>query len=301
MLAGVALALAATVCFAAGNALEKRGVDRLPAFSIRHLGRAIAGLVSSPWWMAGAAVSVVGLLAQILAFAHLAISVVQSVGVAGVVLLVVVSRLGLGEHLHRRELVGLAVAVLSVVLVSLSLTRAADASGSRGATGPILVTAASTLVLALAVLLAPTPRRDDRGFVFGSAAGLLYGLSGIGAKGISTLVERHGVLGMLRGALATPFPYVFAGGWVLGLAVFQAGIQRGRVGVVGPLSSMVGSVFVVAVGTPVFGEHLPDRSYTLVLRLAGYAGIVAGSGIVAWGGAGTTVEPAAAMSVRSGD
>ena len=46
-------------------------------------------------------------------------------------------------------------------------------------------------------------------------------------------------------------------GWALGIAVFQIGIQRCRVGVVPSLNSVVASAFVVAAGMVIFEEHLP--------------------------------------------
>ena len=127
---GVGLALFATVCFAIGNALEKRGVDRLPALSLVHLVEFATRLLTSPWWLAGAVVSVAGLFAQIEAFTRISLSLAQSIGVAGIVLLVVISRLHFREAFHRRELGGIALSVASLVLVSLSLTRVADAAGN---------------------------------------------------------------------------------------------------------------------------------------------------------------------------
>ena len=276
---GVGLALFATVCFAIGNALEKRGVDRLPALSLVHLVEFATRLLTSPWWLAGAVVSVAGLFAQIEAFTRISLSLAQSIGVAGIVLLVVISRLHFREAFHRRELGGIALSVASLVLVSLSLTRVADAAGTRSARDATLVATVSVVAAAAALLGVRKLRVDDRGFVYGCAAGLLYGLSGLGAKGVATLVVRHD----LHLLAATPYVYVFVGAWATGLVVFQNGLQRGRVGVIGPVSSMVGSAFVVAVGTPVFGEHLPASVLLLGLRLAGFAGILIGSTLVAWG------------------
>src|ERR1700678_3491987 len=101
MLIGAAAALIATICFALGNALEKRGVDALATFDLRHPIGVLQGIVSSPWWMSGAAISALGLASQIGAYSKLSISIVQTIGVFGIVLLVGISRLTLGEHLAR--------------------------------------------------------------------------------------------------------------------------------------------------------------------------------------------------------
>ena len=113
MAVGIGLALFATICFACGNVIEKRAVDRLPQFSMGNLHGVVKALASSPWWVAGAIISVVGLGVQILAYSHIAISIVQSVGVAGVVLLVALARVSLHERLRHMEIGGLGVAVVS--------------------------------------------------------------------------------------------------------------------------------------------------------------------------------------------
>src|ERR1700722_20020826 len=107
MAIGISLAIFASVCFAAGNIIEKWAVDRIPTFSYRHVGEAFRSVIRSKWWLVGAAISVIGLLVQILAYSKVAITVVQAVGVAGVVLLIVFARLSLGERLQRREVLGL--------------------------------------------------------------------------------------------------------------------------------------------------------------------------------------------------
>src|SRR5258708_4680088 len=116
MVEGVLFALGATICFAIGNVLEKRGVDVLAGFSIRHPVAAASGLVTSRLWIAGALFSALGLLSQLVALAHLAISLVQSVGVAGIVLLLVLSHVHLGEALTRAERRGIVVAVVGFFL-----------------------------------------------------------------------------------------------------------------------------------------------------------------------------------------
>jgi hypothetical protein len=301
MAVGIGLALIATICFASGNVIEKKAVDRLPPFSMGNIHGAVRALGSSPWWVAGAIISVAGLGIQILAYSQIAISIVQSVGVAGVVLLVALARASLHERLRHMEIAGLGLAVISLVFVSLSLTPASDAAGVHGATGVAMAVAAITLVIVLVLLATPTLRNDKSGFVFGCTAGLLYGLSGLGAKGLSTLIANYGWSGFIPHALRSPFLYLFFGCWALALAVFQSGIQRCRVGVVGSLSSIAASAFVIAVGMPVFGEHLPASPTLLLLRVVGLLGILVGSALVGWGGSSTAADATLPVTVGMGD
>ena len=132
-------------------------------------------------------------------------------------------------------------------------------------------------------------------------AGLLYGLSGLGAKGLSNLISQFGWPGWIPHAFSSPFLYLFFVSWALGLGVFQAGIQRSRVGVVGSLSTVVASAFVVGIGMVVFGEHLPSDVTLRVLRVLGFAGILIGSGLVGWSGSEVVTTPpvVAAVDVES--
>jgi drug/metabolite transporter (DMT)-like permease len=284
MIEGVLFALGATFCFAFGNILEKRGVDNLSKFTARQPLVAILALAKSRWWLAGAALSAAGLLAQIVALAHLSISIVQSIGVAGIVLLVVISHLHLHETLDRVERAGLVVAVAGFAFVSLSLTRTADAPGVRVPDLGAIVTAVATIGVAGSVFLLRRLLPSEAGVTFGVGAGLFYGLAGIGAKGISAITAHRGIVRALEPLATSGFPYIFVGSWVIGLALFQMGIQRSRVAITGPLSTMVGSVFTVAVGTPLFGEHLPSSPLLLFFRVAGFASLAVGSAAVARGG-----------------
>jgi drug/metabolite transporter (DMT)-like permease len=293
MLFGVVFALAATVCFAVGNLLEKRAVRTLDRFSVGRLPMAIRSLATSPSWIAGALVSVAGLGCQMLALSRLSISVVQSVGVIGIVLLVLLSHVHLQEALDARERVGLGVAVAGFVFVAFSLTHSSDSPGTSTPELATVICAIATFAVVAVAFSFKGFFGSSHGVAYGVGAGLFYGLSGLGAKGISAIVTGRGLEHGFRMLLSTAFPYVFVLGWVFGLAVFQFGIQRSRVAIVGPLSTMVGSVFVVAAGTPIFGERLPSEPGLFILRLTGFALLVTG-GLLAMRGSESPI-PRAAM------
>jgi drug/metabolite transporter (DMT)-like permease len=298
MAIGIGLAILASLCFASGNIMEKWAVDRIPPLSHRHLRESFRSLARSKWWLLGAAISVIGLLIQILAYSKVAITVVQAVGVTGIVLLIVFARLSLGERLKRREVLGLSCAAVSLVLVSVSLTRGSDSAGLHGRMGVLLLVSVLTLLFVLIVIATPALRRDKTGFVFGCTAGLLYGMSGVGAKGLSTLVATDGWPAWIPYAVKSPYLYLFLGCWALGIAVFQIGIQRCRVGVVASLNSVVASAFVVAAGMAIFEEHLPADPVLRAFRLVGFVGILVGSALVGWGGAETSLPAEVAVPVR---
>lgn len=226
----------------------------------------------------------VGVGFQVMAFALAPIAIVQSIFNAGIVLLIVFSRLRLGERLHRTEWIGLGIVVVSLVLMSSSLRGSDNAVGLGGSGLRVLAAVVPTLVAVALVVQLNRRRPGGSGFLFGLAAGLLYGAAALGTKGASTLVVRHGLLAGVPEVMTSVYPYVFVVFSVLGMLVYQTGLQRFRIAVVGSMSDVVCSTYLVAVGALVFDESLPKDPAILTLRVAGFVGVLAGSVLVAMGG-----------------
>jgi drug/metabolite transporter (DMT)-like permease len=291
VLAGLGFAALTAVSMTAGNLLEKHAVDRMDPLSARRAGRMLASLCTSPVWMTGFVVSLAGLGLQILSFALAPLAVVQSVYGAGMVLLVLAARGLLGERLGRQEAVGLGVVVVAVVLVGSSLGASSTVGISGSAPRVVLVAVVSAAAGAIALAAARRLPRADPGIAFGVGSGLFYGVASLGTKGASTIVVRHGVLGSVAPLLASPYPYLFVAASLLGLLAFQTGLQRAWVGVVAPLSGVVSSTYVVAVGMALFSEPLPSDPARTALRLAGFAGVLAGTALLAGLGPSGAVGP----------
>ena len=64
-------------------------------------------------------------------------------------------------------------------------------------------------------------------------------------KAASSLVVSHGFVDGIPRIFGASYPYVFIVTSILGLAVFQTGLQRSRVAVVAPLTNTIASVYVV--------------------------------------------------------
>jgi multidrug transporter EmrE-like cation transporter len=69
--------------------------------------------------------------------------------------------------------------------------------------------------------------------------------------------------------LTSPYPYLTVACSAVALLIFQTGLQRCRVSIVGPVSNITGSVFFLVAGTWLFGERLPASPAGLALRLSG--------------------------------
>jgi len=284
MAAGVVFSLLAAVVLNAGNLVQKHAVSALPEISARRNRHLIRTLASSREWMAGFILCLVGVALQIMAFALAPIPVVQSIFNAGIVLLLVFSRVRLGERLGRIEWIGLAVVVASLIAISASLSETANSVGLAGSGLRVIVAVIPTLAVVALVVAMIRKGGGRAGFHYGVAAGLLYGAAALGTKGASTLVVRHGLIASVPVILTSVYPYVFLVFSVMGMLIYQTGLQRYRISVVGSMSDVVCSTYLVAVGMVVFSESLPKDPTTLALRLGGFVGVLLGSVLVAGGG-----------------
>jgi multidrug transporter EmrE-like cation transporter len=276
MFAGVVFSFLSAMCAGAGNVIEKFAVNRMPDISARHPGAMVRGLLSSRQWLLGFVVSVAGLGLLVLALSLAPIAVAQSIASTGIVLMVVASRLYLHEPLRRKDIVGLGVVVTAVVLVSASLRGSDNAVGLGGSWIDVLAAVAPTAMVVIFIFVWLRYRSGNTAVLYGAASGLLYGAAALGMKGASTLITRYGVVASVPHVFDSVYPYLTVVGMILALLVFQIGLQRSRIAVMGSVSSVVASTYLVAVGMVVFGEHLPTGA-VLILRLVGFAGVLIGT------------------------
>ena len=279
---GIFFSILASACFSLSNLLEKLAVDRMPAISPGRALYMFNMLRASRLWLAGFVVGIAAVGFMVIGYSQAPIAIVQSIFGAGLVALVVVSRVVLHETIGSKERFGLVVIVVAVVLVSVSLG-SSDTPGLRGSLWTVVVASSLTVVAAAAVFLAMRRSSTDHSISFSTAAGLLYGVAALQAKSASVLLAEHGVIGSIPKIIATPYPYVFLVASLLGLSVFQTGLQRGRIAVVAPLTNIIASVYVVAIGMAVFGEPLPHSGVLTGFRLVGFALVLVGSWLFSTG------------------
>ncbi|MGX2997379.1 hypothetical protein JNUCC64_24475 [Streptomyces sp. JNUCC 64] len=303
---GVLAALLANVLYSGGFVAQKRALARLPEVSARHPVRLVGRVARSPLWLAGALALAAGFGAQLVVYRTLPIAVAQGLFVGGLVLLPLLSSRVLGERTSGRERYAIGAVLLALLMVVLSLpygtagpdgtdpTGGTDGAGRGGWNGPggagagvgvgapvplVLLVCLPTLVAAVGLYAAAEGRARRRhrpppsGVVYGVAVGLLYGVSSLAVKGLSSgLPYPADGSGTGAGALlGTPYPYLLLCTGAFGLVMSQAALQRCRASLLVPVSTTVTCVFTVALGTFVFDEELPDDPVRLVLRIAGTA------------------------------
>lgn len=274
---GVAAALLANVLYSSGFVLEKKALAALPEVDFRRPAQLLRLVLGSPLWIGGSLSLAAGFGAQLAVYRTLPIAAAQGIFVSGLVLLVLLSARLLGEETTGRERYALGAILLALLMVVLSLREGSD-TVSRSAPYPLILTVCVPS-LALGVWLYGAAERRARhrhrmpttGVEYGVAVGLLYGVSSLAIKGVSSCLTAGGPGGAVLGVLHSPYPYLllFTGGF--GLVMSQAALQRCRASLIVPVCTTVTCLFTAVLGTLSFGEALPHEPLRLGLRLAGTA------------------------------
>ncbi len=263
---GLVLALTSAVAFNWSWVAQHTIASALPRLSVRRPRRSLGLLFSHPRWLFAFVVGIAGWVLYITAVRLAPLSLVQAVSAGGLALLAVFAQRASGEPLPRREWVGVSMAVVGLVFLSVSLA-GGSTHGNRGswiavaAWFLVSLVAAGLAVGPLAPLLAP-------GAGFGLAAGLMYATADVGTKAA--------VWG--GGALLFAVPVLICHG--LAFTLIQLAFQRGRALATAGLSSFCTNALPILGGIVIFHETVPSGVLG-VLRFAAFGCVVLGAAAVA--------------------
>ncbi|MFF4726996.1 hypothetical protein ACFY3M_16890 [Streptomyces mirabilis] len=273
----MAAALLANVLYSTGFVLEKRALAALPVVDIRRPARLLRLVLGSPLWIGGSLALASGFGAQLAVYRTLPIAAAQGIFVSGLVLLVLLSARLLGEETSGRERYALGAILLALLMVVLSLREGSDRV-SRSAPAPLILTVCLPSLAAGLWLYGAAERRarhrhrmPTTGVEYGVAVGLLYGVSSLAIKGVSSYLTTSDLAGAVIDVLRSPYPYLLLFTGAFGLIMSQAALQRCRASLIVPVCTTVTSLFTAVLGTLAFGEALPHDPVRLTLRLAGTA------------------------------
>ncbi len=281
--AGIPLAVFATTAYYTGLVLEKRALEHLPPIDVRRIFFLARTLLTAPPWLAGFALTLCGLAFQAVVLTLEPVTVVQPILACGVVVVLLLSRIILREHLGGGELGCVAVMAASVILLALSDGGPATGVGHH-ASGFWMAATAVPSCLAGLLVAGSSLRGGTRkhgapvmGVCYGIGTGLLYGVAALAIKDLSgVLVHSHSIAAVPLAMASSPYLYVMAGCIAAGFGFLQTALQRCRASIVVPVSTIAGSLYFMVAGTWLFHEHLPSDPGKLALRLTGIlvAGVV---------------------------
>ncbi|MGW0334762.1 DMT family transporter [Streptomyces sp. NPDC003011] len=272
---GVAAALLANVLYSTGFVLEKRALAALPEVSVRQPARLLGLVLRSPLWIGGSLSLAAGFGAQLAVYRTLPIAAAQGIFVSGLVLLVLLSARLLGEETTGRERYALGAILLALLMVVLSLREGSDTVSQEAPYPLVLLVCVPALAAGVGLYNAAERRARHRhrapttGVEYGVAVGLLYGVSSLAIKGMSSYLTSSGFGDAVLGLLRSPYPYLLLITGAFGLIMSQAALQRCRASLIVPVCTTVTCLFTAVLGTLSFGEALPQEPLRLALRLSG--------------------------------
>jgi drug/metabolite transporter (DMT)-like permease len=266
VIAGLVLAVAAAGCFEAGYVLQALEARASPAARGRPLAL-LALLARRRTWLAGIALSVLGVCLQAVALLLAPLSIVQPALALGLVVLLVLAGRVLGERVGRSEMAGAALIGAGVIVVALCAPDRRSNAGSA-------VAVVATMTALGAVAIGPHLRRRSGPGLAVAATAAADVWAAIGLKLATNALSR----GQLVTALA--WAAGCAGAAALALSAEMSALQRVAASRVGPV------VLAAQVAVPVALAPLIAReSWTATpgggLALgAGVAAVTAGAAIL---------------------
>lgn len=268
---GLLVALLSAVVYTIGLTVEQRALHGSESISINrplHLARVLLG---NPKWVLGCVFAALGSVGLIVSLGLAPVSVAQPAFAAGVATTLLIITLVRGERITRGEYVALGLMPVALGLLSLSTVDGAE-TGTTADTSLLVMVSVGTVLLCVAVMSVIGGRgKYVSAAAMGAAAGLAQGSAGLQGKGLGGLLADHGLWAAISPALLSPYPYLYALGWAVGIVLFQTSLQRSRASITAPVANVVGNVFTVVAGSLLFGESLPEDPLTLALRVGGFA------------------------------
>jgi drug/metabolite transporter (DMT)-like permease len=271
---GILLALLCAFATNVGFLLKHRGACAAPDVSLRHPVRSAVGLFRSNWFAAGMMVATVAWGFHVAALALAPLSVVQAVIAGGLVFLTVLAERFFGCTVGTRQWAGVGLTALGLVLLAASLPHGAGDHAGYSVAGMI---AFESALLALGTFLVLSPQlgsHEHHGVMLGTAAGILFGVSDVAIKALTTSVGEGGALGILSPWLAT---CVLAS--VIAFYASARGLQKGEAVPVITLTSAAANVSAISGGIIVFGDPMPNDPLGIIVQCFAFVLVIAAAAL----------------------
>jgi drug/metabolite transporter (DMT)-like permease len=251
---GLAVALACAALTQLGFLCKHRGANHVPHIRFDKPLRSARHLFTAKWFLIGLTIGLVAWALHVVALALAPLSTVQAVLSTGVVMLAVLGNRLFGHKVPRRQWAGVAMTAGGLLLLMVTLPKAAGAHTHAAFAVPALL-AFEGGMLAMGALLIVVPKlgapAHHHGAVLGAAAGTLFGVSDVAVKAL-TGVAADGPLALV----ASPWLLTAIIASVLAFLASAKGFQEGDAVPVIACTSTAANVTCILGGIIVFGDAL---------------------------------------------
>ena len=263
---GLVLALLSATAINLGYLAMHQAASHLPPLSLRHPIRSVVALFSVPRWVLGFVAGIVGWVMYVVALWLAPLSLVQAASAGGIGVLAVLVARTTRVPLSRRELSGVAAAMLGLVLLGLSLHGHTD-TGNAGSAKAIGVWIVLSFVAA-GLVAGPGARLLAAGAGLGAASGIMYAAGDVATKAAVFGGWRFAFVPVLLACHGT------------GFVALQFGFQRGGALATAGVSTVLTNALPIVAGTVLYSEGIPSGAAG-VARVAAFAAVVVGAALLA--------------------
>ena len=257
---GILLAIFCAFATNVAFLLKHRGACAAPDVSLRHPVASAVGLFRSKWFAVGMLVALGAWVFHVAALAMAPLSVVQAVIAGGLVFLTVLAERYFGCSVGTRQWAGVGLTALGLVLLAITL----PSHGGQSSYSTVGMIAFESGLLALGTFLVLSKKLDSHehhGVMLGTAAGILFGVSDVAIKAITTSLGTGGGIAVLLPWLAT-----CVAASVIAFYASARGLQKGEAVPVITLTSAAANVTAISGGILVFGDPMPGDPIGIVLQ-----------------------------------
>jgi len=258
---GILLALLCALATNVGFLLKHRGACAAPDVSLKHPVRSAIGLFRSPWFAFGMVVAGGAWALHVGALALAPLSLVQAVIAGGLVFLTVLAERFFGCNVGTRQWAGVGLTALGLVLLAASLPHG-DGSHAGYSTAAMIAFESALLAIGTFLLLSPQlGSREHHGAMLGTAAGILFGVSDVAIKALTTSFGGEGVVG-----LVSPWLLTCIVASVLAFYASARGLQKGEAVPVITLTSAAANISAISGGIFVFGDPMANDPLGMAIQ-----------------------------------
>jgi drug/metabolite transporter (DMT)-like permease len=257
---GILLAIFCAFATNVGFLLKHRGACAAPDVSLKHPIASAVGLFRSKWFALGMLVALGAWVFHVAALAMAPLSIVQAVIAGGLVFLTVLAERYFGCSVGTRQWAGVGLTALGLVLLAITL----PSHGGHSSYSTVGMIAFESGLLALGTFLVLSKKLDSHehhGVMLGTAAGILFGVSDVAIKAITTSLGTGGGIAVL-----TPWLVTCIAASVIAFYASARGLQKGEAVPVITLTSAAANVTAISGGILVFGDPMPGDPFGIFLQ-----------------------------------
>jgi len=244
---------------------EHDAASALPPLSVRRPRESLKILLTDRAWLTAFLTESGGFLCYVGALALAPLALVQSLSAGGIGILAFLSSRIAGVKLARRELLGVAIAVVGLVFLGISLT-GATGEGDEGEWAGLLIWLGASALLAI-VAVRYGSRFVGIAAAHGAAAGILLAAGDVVTKAV------------VSGGSRLVFIPAMVICYSFGTIVLQLGFQKGAALTTAGVATLFTNALPIIAGTTLYDEPFPNGELG-VLRGIAFALLIAGGALL---------------------